>query len=311
MDIDILLALQQLREGPGGCLAEFFSKMTWFGEMNVVLVIMALIYWCADKDTGTYLLMGWNGNRIVNGVLKVAVCAYRPWIRDARIAPYPAALQTATGYSFPSGHSMNAASLFGGMAVRKGIKTGFRVLLWIMLGLVAFSRIYFGVHTPQDILVGSAAGVLVMFLTGKLMVWFESHPDKDILIAVIGIAIAIASAVFSALKPYPADFDANGKLLVDGLKMANDTFKAVGWISAFFVGWVLERRFVGFTTDAPLMKRVTRLAVGLFLFYIVSLILVPQLKAWIPGPAGTTISCFVQMFYIAFLFPLLIRRMEK
>ena len=185
MDINILLALQQLREGPGGCLAEFFSKMTWFGEMNVVLVIMALIYWCADKDTGTYLLMGWNGNRIVNGVLKVAVCAYRPWIRDARIAPYPAALQTATGYSFPSGHSMNAASLFGGMAVRKGIKTGFRALLWIMLGLVAFSRIYFGVHTPQDILVGSAAGVLVMFLTGKLMVWLESHPDKDILIAVI------------------------------------------------------------------------------------------------------------------------------
>ena len=59
------------------------------------------------------------------------------------------------------------------------------------------------------------------------------------------------------------------------------------------------------------MKRVTRLAVGLFLFYVVSLILVPQLKAWIPGPAGTTISCFVQMFYIAFLFPLLIRRMEK
>ena len=77
MDIDILLALQQLREGPGGCLAEFFSKMTWFGEMNVVLVIMALIYWCADKDTGTYLLMGWNGNRIVNGVLKVVFISKR------------------------------------------------------------------------------------------------------------------------------------------------------------------------------------------------------------------------------------------
>ena len=311
MDINILLALQQLREGPGGCLAEFFSKMTWFGEMNVVLVIMALIYWCADKDTGTYLLMGWNGNRIVNGVLKVAVCAYRPWIRDARIAPYPAALQTATGYSFPSGHSMNAASLFGGMAVRKGIKTGFRVLLWIMLGLVAFSRIYFGVHTPQDILVGSAAGVLVMFLTGKLMVWLESHPDKDILIAVIGIAIAIASAVFSALKPYPADFDANGKLLVDGLKMANDTFKAVGWISAFFVGWVLERRFVRFTTESTMQQRFYRLTGGLLGHYIISLIINPLIKTAAAGFAGTVITCFIQMFYVVFLFPAIIMAVHK
>ena len=278
MDIDILLALQQLREGPGGCLAEFFSKMTWFGEMNVVLVIMALIYWCADKDTGTYLLMGWNGNRIVNGVLKVAVCAYRPWIRDARIAPYPAALQTATGYSFPSGHSMNAASLFGGMAVRKGIKTGFRVLLWIMLGLVAFSRIYFGVHTPQDILVGSAAGVL---------------------------------AVFSALKPYPADFDANGKLLVDGLKMANDTFKAVGWISAFFVGWVLERRFVRFTTESTMQQRFYRLTGGLLGYYIISLIINPLIKTAAAGFAGTVITCFIQMFYVVFLFPAIIMAVHK
>lgn len=58
MDIDILLALQAFREGVGGCLTEFFSKMTWFGEMGTVLAIMAAIYWCVDKRIGTYLLMG-------------------------------------------------------------------------------------------------------------------------------------------------------------------------------------------------------------------------------------------------------------
>ena len=231
MDIEILLVLQGLREGVGGCLTEFFSKMTWFGEMEVVLIITGLVYWCVSKRIGTYLLMGWSVNRIVNGVLKVTACAYRPWIRDARIVPEAKALETATGYSFPSGHSMNAASLYGGLAVRRDIRRGLRVLLWTILCLVAISRNFLGVHTPQDILVGVIVGVLVMFLTERLLAWLESNPDKDVLVAVIGVAIAIVAAIYAAVKPYPMDYDANGKLLVDGLKMANDTFKAVGWMA--------------------------------------------------------------------------------
>ena len=163
MDISILLALPEFRNGAGSFLAEFLSKMTYFGEMNITLIIMALIYWCINKEFGTYLLMGWSGNRVVNGLLKVTVCAYRPWIRDARIVPYADSKATATGYSFPSGHSMNAASLFGGAAIRKELPRLLRIVLGVIFGLIAFSRIYLGVHTPQDILVGSAAGLLVMW----------------------------------------------------------------------------------------------------------------------------------------------------
>ena len=48
MDIDILLALQDFRNGIGGALTDFFSKMTYFGEMNVVLIIIAILYWCVS-----------------------------------------------------------------------------------------------------------------------------------------------------------------------------------------------------------------------------------------------------------------------
>ncbi len=34
MDIDILLGLQDFRNGAGSCLADFLSKMTYFGEVN-------------------------------------------------------------------------------------------------------------------------------------------------------------------------------------------------------------------------------------------------------------------------------------
>ena len=311
MDIDILLGLQEFRNGAGSFLADFFSKMTFLGELNTVLVIMALVYWAVSKDLGTYLFMGWSGNRLVNGMLKVTACAYRPWIRDARIIPYGDAITTATGYSFPSGHTMNAATVFGGGAFRKEAPRALRIVLGIMVVLVAFSRIYLGVHTPQDVLVGAICGVLVMFLIMKLMSWVAKHPEKDIMVVCIGVGLAILVAIYAAVKSYPADYDAEGKLLVDGAKMANDTFKGVGWCTAFLVGWVLERRFVRFSTDITMVKRISRIVIGLLTYYVVSLIIVPQLKSWIPGAAGTIISCFLQMFFISFIFPWCINHFEK
>ena len=42
MNINILLALQDFRNGAGAFLAGFLSKMTWLGGLNTAIVIMAL-----------------------------------------------------------------------------------------------------------------------------------------------------------------------------------------------------------------------------------------------------------------------------
>ena len=311
MDIDILLALQQFRNGIGGFLSDFMLKMTFLGELNTVLVLMAVIYWAVDKKLGTYLLMGWSGNRLVNGVLKVTVCAYRPWIRDPRIVPYGDSVKTATGYSFPSGHTMNAATVYGGMTVRRDMPAALRTALAVVVALVAFSRLYLGVHTPQDVLVGAAVGMLVMWLIWKMMLWIDGHPEKAAPVLWIGVGLAAAVAVYAGVKPYPEDFDAQGRLIVDGAKMANDTFKGVGWCAAFLTGWYLEHRYVGFSTDIPMTRKLTRAAIGLTVYYAVSLLIVPRIKAWVPGPFGTMLSCFFQMFWVSFLFPWLLRHTER
>lgn len=225
MDISILLILQNFRNGPGGILSDFMLKMTFLGEVSVVLILMAVIYWSVSKEFGVYLLMGWSGSRIVNGFLKVTACVYRPWIRDPRILPYGDSMTTATGYSFPSGHSMNASSFYGGGAVRKELPGAHRFILVIIFTLVAFSRIYLGVHAPQDILAGTAAGLFVIWLTYRLTLWLKRHPEKDIVVFFAGIGIASAVAIYASVKSYPADYDQAGKLLVDGAKMAVDTFK--------------------------------------------------------------------------------------
>ena len=311
MDINVLLGLQDFRNGAGSFLAEFLKKMTFLGEINTTLAILAILYWCVHKELGTYLMMGWSGNRLVNGALKISFCAYRPWIRDLRVVPYGDSINTATGYSFPSGHTMNAGTLFGGTGVRKGTAPGLRILMFVLVALVAFSRIYLGVHTPQDVLVGAAASILVMWLTDRLMAWIAAHPDKDWIVACTGIGLSVLLAVYAAVKSYPADYNELGKLIVDGSKMANDTFKGVGWVIGFLTGWILERRFVGFSTEVSIPRKLTRCAAGILGFYAVTTILVPLIKEWLAGPSGTTVSSFLQMLYISFIFPWCMKHLEK
>ncbi len=90
-----------------------------------------------------------------------------------------------------------------------------------------------------------------MVLTAKLTRWLKDHPEKDLLVTGIGAALAAAVAVYAAVKPYPADRDAAGKVLVEGAKMANDTFKGVGWCVAFLTGGSWKDGLCGFRPTFP------------------------------------------------------------
>lgn len=86
MDISYLLFLQHLREVTGGYLDSLAVTLSTYGEVLPALLVLSVLYWCIDKRLGQYLLMGWGYNRLANGFAKITVCAYRPWIRDARMS---------------------------------------------------------------------------------------------------------------------------------------------------------------------------------------------------------------------------------
>jgi membrane-associated phospholipid phosphatase len=116
MDLQYLFLLQQLRAMLGGCLDEIFN-----GLSKVAVVVMPLlpvaIYWCVSKKWGyRFLATIWCGE-VVNGLVKLTVCAYRPWIRAAGLEPAGDSKVAATGYSFPSGHTMCATATYGTLPV--------------------------------------------------------------------------------------------------------------------------------------------------------------------------------------------------
>jgi len=309
--MNFLLMLQNFRNATDGIFTSFFQKATFFGELNTALVLLAITYWCVDKYLGTYLLMGWNWIRQFNGLFKIMVCEYRPWISNPAIVPDADALKTATGYSFPSGHSMNAAGVFGGISVSKKMDKGIRIACLIVMLLTGFSRMYLGVHYPQDVLVGLISGLLVMYVCSIVMDKFVDRKNADFIIAAISIGTAILIAVYAALKSYPVDYDAEGKVLVEGAKMAKDTFTGVGWNVAFFIGWIIEKRYVNFEVKGTLSERGLRLILGLIGFYLVSLLIVPLITKGMGSWSGCFVKGFLQMIYIVLIYPLIIKMMER
>lgn len=249
MDINYLLLLQNFREHTESFLAPI---MDWITKMSLSfwpLAIMLIIYWAFDRKAGRRMFAGMSLAYFMNGFLKLTCCVYRPWIRDARIIPYGDSKVAATGYSFPSGHSTAATARYGsiGMWFRKRNKLIMSVMFLAII-LTMFSRNYLGVHTPQDVLVGFVSTVIMLILGNFIENWSDQAPDKrDIIIMAAGLILTVAAILYYVFKPYPLDYLADGSLLVDPKKMLPDSFEGLGFLSAYSVCRIFERK--GFAFD--------------------------------------------------------------
>ena len=276
---------------------------SYFGEPAAAIIIISIIYWCFNKKLGEYLILSLTSAYVVNGIVKIIACVYRPWILDSRIHPVEDAIPGATGYSFPSGHVTTATTLFGGIALKGNVSKAFKILLIICLILVAFSRIYLGVHTLADVVFGFILTFLVMLLFSKLFEKLDENPNLDIIISVIGIVISVLVVIFASTKSYPMDYDALGNLIVDPMIMTIDTFKSVGMAIGVFICWPIERRFINFTVEATAKTRAIRAVFGL----IVLLLVMGITLLFEKNIAGGFLQSLLIMIVVVLIYPAIIK----
>ncbi|MEP7325739.1 MAG: phosphatase PAP2 family protein [Gemmatimonadota bacterium] len=137
------------------------QRVTWLGtawfELPFVLLVVAILWRRYRMGDGIRYFLWGLGGWAAYAVLKMVFHRSRP-------SGIPR-LSGAGWHSFPSGHAMLAPILFVFAASLLTAEPGLRrfrvpalVLAWLVSFLLAFSRVYLGVHYPSDVVAGLVAG---------------------------------------------------------------------------------------------------------------------------------------------------------
>jgi hypothetical protein len=243
----------------------------------------------------------------------LTVCAYRPWIRDARILPAGDAIATAGGYSFPSGHTTTATPIYGSFAANLWKRMRFAAFICIAgILLTGFSRNYLGVHTPQDVLVGLAESCLFIFATFKIFKYLDANPEKEKWFLLAGFIIGWIFLAYVTFKPYHVDY-VNGKILVDPQRMMIDAYGDVGQLIFFCVARFIDKTWIKFKAEFNKVNVAYGIIGAVLLFFIISLA---------SGHGSSTASVQAQqwakfasrgvlIFYVMVLWPLVMKLLQK
>jgi len=254
--MDFLYLLEKIRMP---VLNEFMLAVTMLGEETAFLALALIFFWCVDKRRG-YLIMsaGFIGT-MANQFMKLWFRIPRPWVLDPDFTILEQAREAATGYSFPSGHTTSAFATFGAIGITAK-KNTVRVLCAALAVLVGLSRMYIGVHTPADVLVGAATSLVLVGLLHK--VCMEEKGMKALLASMIAMAIGLL--LFVELYPFPADTDPHN--LESGVKNA---YTMIGCLTGVAIVYVVEKKYIRFSTRAVWWAQILKVVVGLGLVLLV------------------------------------------
>ncbi len=274
-ELNIIRAIQSIANP---FLDGLFQFITMFGEEAILIPLIAVIYWAFNKKMGEYIAYASLTSVLVNGAIKDIFKAKRPigepGIRSLKV-------ETATGYSFPSGHTQGTASFWGAIAIylKKNYMYAISALIII---LVAISRLYLGVHYPKDVLFGAIFGILTSFITYKL---FNKVNNKIALY--FGTFIIFMPALLYA---HSADF-----------------IKGMGTFLGFALGIYVEKKYVNFSVEGKSINKILRVVIGLAILILLKV----GLKAVFPNKL---VFHFLRYFIIVFfgigLYPAIFKKLK-
>ena len=177
MDSDILLYIQEYLRND--LLTPFMVFLTHTGDYGILCIAVSVILILLRKTRCLGHVIAFSiaiESIITNLLLKNLIARTRPYevIEELELL-----IGEQPDFSFPSGHAgvtfaLAGAMLFAFMYGVKGFEKNKRNSLIVLLVLIyalllAFSRLFVGVHYPTDVL----GGMLIGLLSGLVGYWLE------------------------------------------------------------------------------------------------------------------------------------------
>lgn len=283
-----------------------FGAITTLGGKTLMLVICIITMWCVNKKRGYYLLTTCFTGIIINQTLKILFRIPRPWIKDPKFTIVESARGAATGYSFPSGHTQNITIAMGAPA--RFIKnTAVRIVCITIIALVAFSRMYLGVHTPLDVIVSLVIGAALVMSFYPFFERSDENPGPVYIIMGVMCALALLLTLFTELYNWPVDID------LHNLESAREAgYLTLGCSLATLISFYLDRKYVHSETGAVWWLQIIKLVVGLALILAVKEGLKPVFAMIIGDhPITSAIRYFLMVLFGALIWPGIITWISK
>lgn len=250
IQIKILQFSEQIRTET---LTLLMTTITIMAESLFIVAILAGLYWCVDKIKSKRLAWFVLFNFVGNGMIKNLIQMPRPF--DLGVVK-PIRAETATSFSFPSGHTQTATSFWSGAMLVLRTK-GMYVMGSCIILLTALSRVYLGVHWPMDVLGGIFFGVIFTLLANKLL------GDKGEIkpAHVIGVSIVV--------------------LLVMIFKVDADLYKGAAALWGMTCGAYIEQKYIQFEAVQNWRIQLKKILIGfggLVLIYLILSKVLPAVK---------------------------------
>lgn len=174
LDGNILLWIQEYFRQDW--MTPFWKFVTFLGDAGwfwIALSVILLIPKQTRRVGAAALLSLGIGALITNVALKNIVARTRPYEVVEGLALL---VGRQSDFSFPSGHS--CASFAAAMVYYRMLPRRYGIATLVLAGLIAFSRLYVGVHYPSDVIAGILVGMLAAWLSCILMKKIENKKQR-------------------------------------------------------------------------------------------------------------------------------------
>jgi len=218
---------------------------TFLGTVEFYLLFFTLIYWLIDTRLGIRAFILLLTADMISMGLKQLFRQPRPyWLGEVK------QFSAEPSYGLPSSHASDSSAVWGYLAYRVR-KRWVWVLVLVLLLLIGISRLYLGVHFPQDILVGWGIGFLVLLVfiktEARLSASLNALPLRlqvgtGLLLSLVFIAVGL---LVKALISGTSDPETWAHFALDARSLSH-YFSLSGSFCGSFCGYFLMKRYVPF-----------------------------------------------------------------